>query len=371
MEELKGANAQTQKRKKSHSRPKMPDGGMFIGFALFGFLALLIMKLQGISPLVSAAVALVTLAVYAATSMRCAYGEENPERIGDNCYYLGFLFTLASLSAALIEIEGAREGRGQVIERVVSDFGVALTSTIAGIMARVTLMQMGGSQSVVDASVKSGIEHELAAIAQVLEGITFDASQFRDKIRAALESELNSMVAYNQEAVKKMGAEAENIASSIQRIGAGIGAAEMPVAQIARNLDLVQRKLNATADRLSSLSDIEAKRQETLARMADDMSELHERVFDFEPIDKVNRASNSLAEAVKLITDQIRLSGPALSEMGDQLRLQVEQARQDAALIGRLKNELSKDLEASHRTLGELQGALADMAHALSKQLVQ
>ena len=64
--------------------------------------------------------------------------------IGDNCYYLGFVFTLTSLAVTLYLLyEPADAGpQGQLLGKTISGFGVALSSTIAGIVLRVLMQRM-------------------------------------------------------------------------------------------------------------------------------------------------------------------------------------------------------------------------------------
>jgi len=67
-----------------------------------------------------------------------------PEAIGDNCYYLGFLLTLASLSATLYQLGRLSQGEDQIelMHSIVSGFGIALVSTIFGILLRVIFIQL-------------------------------------------------------------------------------------------------------------------------------------------------------------------------------------------------------------------------------------
>ena len=92
------------------------------------------------------AIALLPVAVLSAYVIACfAIGRLSiePESIGDNCYYLGFLFTLTSLAVTLYQIRNTTGvGDASFVPKVISGFGVALTSTIAGVFLRVLLMQM-------------------------------------------------------------------------------------------------------------------------------------------------------------------------------------------------------------------------------------
>ena len=93
------------------------------------------------------------------------------DRASDNVYYLGLLYTLASLSYSLIKLGGivststvslggiestSTESQGLSIISLLPDFGLALASTIAGIFCRVLLQQMRGD--VVDVESEARIE---------------------------------------------------------------------------------------------------------------------------------------------------------------------------------------------------------------------
>lgn len=64
-----------------------------------------------------------------------------PETIGDNSYYLGFIFTLISLGATLYQLTGTGTEVG-ILRDVIAGFGVALSSTIIGVFLRVFMMQL-------------------------------------------------------------------------------------------------------------------------------------------------------------------------------------------------------------------------------------
>ena len=60
------------------------------------------------------------------------------DQAGDNLYYLGFTYTLCSLAITLYRFHAA-EGP---TDYIVSNFGIALATTIVGVVARVWLHQM-------------------------------------------------------------------------------------------------------------------------------------------------------------------------------------------------------------------------------------
>lgn len=64
-----------------------------------------------------------------------------PEVIGDNSYYLGFIFTLISLGTTLYQLTGTGD-EVSILRDVIAGFGVALSSTIIGVFLRVFMMQL-------------------------------------------------------------------------------------------------------------------------------------------------------------------------------------------------------------------------------------
>jgi len=114
---------------------------LLIAFIL-GVVGGIALKLLGVHPFLTAAFAAIVLCLYALIAYISTSLRLEPEVIGDNSYYLGFLFTLTSLSVTLyFVIQGAEVDRAKLIPEVISGFGVALVSTIVGVFIRVLMMQ--------------------------------------------------------------------------------------------------------------------------------------------------------------------------------------------------------------------------------------
>ena len=80
--------------------------------------------------------------------------ELDRNRAGDNLYYLGLLFTLISLAYVLVTlfIVGSGDEFDLKVHGLVGNFGIALTSTIFGILARIFLQSSQKSISLPDES---------------------------------------------------------------------------------------------------------------------------------------------------------------------------------------------------------------------------
>ena len=77
---------------------------------------------------------------YVAITLTSARARLDPSQIGDNAYYLGFVLTLASLAYTLYEL-GSKPEISELFGDVIAGFGIALSSTIVGVIVRVILLQ--------------------------------------------------------------------------------------------------------------------------------------------------------------------------------------------------------------------------------------
>ena len=170
----------------------MPDKGLFVGFAVCGFLAILITKMTGFPGFLTAIGALVLLVTYAYLAFRLDRFKANPDSLGDNCYYMGFLFTLASLSAALVALEReTASGRVDLLEALIGSFGVALFSTIGGITLRVFFMQMRREIVDVEEQMRTDLQNSANLLKDQLAKAIGDLENVRIRTTQVLEQQTN------------------------------------------------------------------------------------------------------------------------------------------------------------------------------------
>ena len=126
-------------KRSSLTRPLI--AGLVVGGASIVAIRLVLTGLVGAYLAVSFAVlTIVALGILYRESFPTAKREERLTA-GDNLYYLGLLFTLLSLILALIQLF-VLNAEGEVDERayqLIGNFGIALVSTVAGIVARILL----------------------------------------------------------------------------------------------------------------------------------------------------------------------------------------------------------------------------------------
>lgn len=126
-------------------RPGSPrdvlDKAVLVIAFLAGTCGVIALKHFGAGPVAAASLAVGVLIAYVVFTSISGRTQIEPESIGDNCYYLGFLFTLTSLAYTLYQISGNAD-QASALREIISGFGVALLSTIVGVFLRVLMMQM-------------------------------------------------------------------------------------------------------------------------------------------------------------------------------------------------------------------------------------
>jgi vacuolar-type H+-ATPase subunit H len=116
-------------------RGKIDQWG-FVLFALLGGIGIVSGKSLGISEGYVAAGAVIAIFVYAAMVARSGTGRLRSDQAGDNCYYLGLIYTLCSLAYAIVTFDPMGTAT-----TIIQGFGIALATTIVGLVLRVFFNQ--------------------------------------------------------------------------------------------------------------------------------------------------------------------------------------------------------------------------------------
>jgi hypothetical protein len=112
------------------------DKSGFLTFAFAGAVGIFSAKAVGLSGNFVAVGASAAMIIYALLLRRGGPNRLRADQAGDNCYYLGLIYTLASLAHAIATFDPDRSASG-----IVQSFGVALATTILGLILRVAFSQ--------------------------------------------------------------------------------------------------------------------------------------------------------------------------------------------------------------------------------------
>jgi hypothetical protein len=402
----------------------IPDKGLFLLFALAGFALTFATKLEGFTGLAPALAAVGVLFAYAFASSRLQWFKLHPDRLGDNCYYMGFLFTLASLSAALVNIEtSSGDAHDALVEGLIGSFGFALFSTIGGILLRVIFMQFRREIEDVEEAVRNDLQEAARHLKDQLGDAVQNLEGFRTRTQQVMDEQFESAIAEFAKAAKalvehvsasgatyaaaneRLAQGAEKIGSDLARaaesIGTQIGAAGTShreateqlaarsgqmveeirrlverVEQVDIPSDLLTRQVAAAREQITALVSAhreaavqDMERQAIIERASTSLDRLLKRMSETPAFDglegtveRLRAGADAAAEAMQGASD--KMGGLAASFVA-----LVEQAQRDAAAMARARSSLDTDLAESTASLHKLQGGLAAVAETIVKQL--
>jgi hypothetical protein len=158
---------------------------IFAFFLLVGTGYIIAAKSLGVPALWTTAGPLLVISIYAVLLSFARYLHLRDDQAGDNLYYLGFLYTLTSLGVSLWQFSTSGGA-----ESIVTNFGIAVSSTILGVALRVIFGQMRQDPLEVERVARLELAEASRRVRQELDATVFELSGFR---RATQQSLLDSM----------------------------------------------------------------------------------------------------------------------------------------------------------------------------------
>ena len=229
----------------------MPDKGLFALVAVLGFAGILILKVRGFDADLVAGGAVILMLVYGFVAFQFRRVRLRPDRLGDNFYYLGFIYTLASLSAALLQLRG-----GARIEELLGSFGIALFTTIIGVAGRVLFVQMRGDIDEVEDEVRKNLLSTSADLRAQLSITLSEFETFHTGVQQAARKAAEQSTMAAQDAISNISrvanAAAENIDKAFAREAEKLHSFEQAVLRIEKGLKDLTTEMS---DRVYDLSD--------------------------------------------------------------------------------------------------------------------
>lgn len=223
----------------------MPDKGLFGLVSIAGFAVILVLKVHGFNPDVIAALAVGLMLVYGFIAYQMPLVQMRLDRLGDNFYYLGFIFTLASLSAALWQLR-----EGTQVDQLLGSFGIALVTTIVGIAGRVLFAQL---RSELD-DVEERLRRDLAATSSELRGQLASSIADFEVFRTSLLQTLQETAKGCEEACKAQIAQIDGLArSATERIDGALLDNSRHTRDLTVSLGAVAQSANQVSQRISSM----------------------------------------------------------------------------------------------------------------------
>lgn len=396
---------------------ELADRWAFLIFAIGGSILIWVTKSLGVEPVFIAVGAMMVMLAYAALVNLGPKLKLRADQLGDNCYYLGLVFTLASLSYAIFTFDPARTAT-----TIVQGFGVALVSTVFGLVLRVFFSQGQPDLAMAEENARIALTETAALVRAELDGVVLAFQTFavqtqqhltelRDQVRndvtsvgstavatitETTESARNAITVQSEETVGEVrkvttsvgrlvkaieghadtfGALAEKTSAqlghltAIEQAGSAAANALTQVTEAAETVNRHQVSLSDNSEKLAGASTMIAETINALKEAAERFDKLVDArltALDGTPLKIAERLDTALSEALT------RWEG-AISQHADghtKLLQDLEQARADELAATRRHNEaLDKEIGRSREKVGQVHTALVEMTNELTSQI--
>ena len=411
----------TGKRRYRNPLADTQDQFLFFGLFLIGAAAIWVMKTGGFDQIEVTAVPVGLMVFYAIIVFITKRYRLREDRVGDNIYYLGFLYTLVSLSYALYAYDPTGAGAADII----TNFGIAISTTILGLAGRVLFNQMREDPVEYEREARFSLAEASRELRSELGDISTELSNFKRKIvqiteegvvdvtnaaRDSMSDNVEKMSATSQEVIEKiqtaftaftdhsirLNEVASKSVEALSTLFERIERIEASPDLIAAKLDPALQKFDEVANeamrrnraqtndlkRIRGMIDATAAASETLHQALADSDATMKRKMEtlVDGVEKGLAASSRFSKEVGASTDALKQEVQAVREASAGLsQILVEQrnviaglsstVEEDVRTIRQHRDELSAYVTESRDALQELQAALVSLSRTLVEQL--
>lgn len=409
------------KRRRSNGINDIPDQALFFSLFAIGTGAIWFLKINGWDQVTVTFAPVSLMVAYAALALLTKRYRLREDKVGDNIYYLGFLFTLVSLSYALYVYSPDGSGAADII----TNFGIAIFTTIFGLAGRVFFNQMREDPVEYEREARLSLAQVTSELRAQLSDISIEVANFKAKMLQMLEehvrettavtrnllgksveqfaaanAEVNSSLksasaAFADEAKKITGATSVNVAA-LEAMAEKLQKVEIPPDLISTKADSAMRKLAQVADDIgvrqrtystdfehvkslvaTAVDAAEGLRrsiQEGEAAGTDRLTKLNSVVSDsVTTVERFRTALDNLTEGVQRDLKTSRDTGVAVVAGLEAHKKTIHDAREsiesDLRLTREHRESSVKMAEESRTALRELEGALVSLSKTLVTQL--
>lgn len=292
---------------------RVPKSGHAFEWAFaLGFVVIFATKLVArgqpiLGGIVASGIGVVIMVIYVAQQRR-----ERPEgehsRLGDEVYYLGLLYTLTSLCAALVSLfllDGGERSLEERTNEMVGSFGIALLTTMAGIVMRMPLQRRAtDGQATVIRIPYSASDSRGGAVE--IEGVTVDLERYAYELRRQLQASTNAFTSHANQTILQAKTTHAHMDEMMKAFHDGLE--EKAKAEL-ESLEAIYRAIAAKADEVMKRTET----QQASLRSALEKLEAQVKSMD-ESIERIRTGSGETAENLGAIGAQAKASTRALAE---------------------------------------------------------
>ena len=342
----------------------------FVFFAFVGSVAIVAAKYFEVGATYVAVGAIGMMVVYAVLIARSGSGRLRSDQAGDNCYYLGLIYTLASLAYAIFFFDPANTAT-----TIVQGFGIALATTIAGLVLRVFFNQGRPDLENVEEMARLELTQAAAALKTELGQVVRSMSDFSLQVKQAIsetrDAATNDINTFTNTAIgglqqvidtarESLQSEAQDFASRTKKYGSAVDKLMLALDRHGDNLDRLNTAHEALAESASVLRTNAAASETATADLNSKTQEVAESVR------ALREGSDSVAGVVRQLSSMIEDMNRSVSELGREVTAHITELKAGpSAAVG----EASQALGAAGAKLREELNAVAQVHHDASSAI--
>ena len=276
------------------------------------------------------------------------------DQLGDNCYYLGFLYTLASLAMALYQFATASSAEDPTaVTQIVGNFGIALFSTIVGILMRIMINQGQQDIETIQRDARMALVEAMVNLRVQLNDATLNFRSFCEQNEQITQDAIRNHTKVAHEAIDASVARIGETSNTVlNRIDEAFGAFNENTTKLNLVAAGTVQALQALIGRLESMeppSDLISKRLDLV-------------------MDSTERAGNMLRQ--RLEADEKAIAGAAgrIREIDEKLRAAAENAGSAGTGLGGVSAAALRAVEAAEKASERLTALTGTMGKSFEAQ---
>jgi len=330
----------------------------FMGFALTGFVAIFVAKYLNVPTVGISMGALLLMFAYALVIGRAGTGRVRADQAGDNCYYLGLIYTLASLSYAIANFDP-----NDTASTIVQGFGIALASTIFGLILRVFFNQGRPDLENVEEQTRLELTEAASRLKGELNGVVMQLNDFSRRLQQSMQ-EMQEAATTSMEGFTK---------SSVDGLKEVVMTANEAIRSEANDFAARSKRYSTTFDEL--IGKLEAH-GESLGQVTESHSALNSAAL------KAKKTAESVATSVEALVGATDAARSAAESAEDASQSAAHVAEKLSASVEKIEIGFQSIRDETDRQLGAIKDgpveasrvaidALAEAGRDLERHLVQ
>src|SRR3954453_13524453 len=154
----------------------------FFAAAALGMAFIVLAKAGGFSQLAVTAVPIGILLLYSFALFRWRRLTLRDDQAGDSLYYLGFLYTLTSIAVSLYQFSLSESGQ----EQIITNFGIAIATTIVGLALLVMFSQMRQDPAEVERVSRLELADASRRLRREIDSVVMEMNVFQRTVQQSL-----------------------------------------------------------------------------------------------------------------------------------------------------------------------------------------